>query len=353
MLNIVRQTQANFDENIRDAFLNKHGWAIVNTVGQDSSIRRYFRLRKGEKTAILMETVPDSSPHATPGHSLSAFLTISKWLNEHGANAPDIYEVDEENGLVILEDFGGMCFKYAAQSGNDASLLYQIASETLEHIAAQPCDLDLPHYYDSHVHARHRRIIDWYVPLVKGRANSDGVVTEYKSIWSEIEEQLPPCPQSLIHVDYHAENLMWLPQEIGIKRCGILDFQGAMIGPAPYDLANLLEDARTDVPPEMKEQILSAANEDFRNWFRILATQFHCRVIGQFIKMAVTEDAKQYLTHIPRLESYLREGLNDPILKPLKSFFDDQKIDFSGLDFSGYQDFNSDAVRALIRSDAY
>lgn len=335
MLNVVRQSpNVHFDEDDRAMFLKQHGWEIVSTVGQDSSIRRYFRVRKGDDTAILMETVPDGSPHATPGHSVAAFIEISKWLNSVGANAPDIYVADKEQGFLILEDFGGMCFKYAAQSGQDADLLYEIASQTLDHIATKPCDLELPQYYESHVHRRHRRVVDWYLPLSRGVKNEDGIVEEYKNIWADIENSLPPCPQSFVHVDYHAENLMWLPEEQGVKRCGILDFQGAMIGPAPYDLANLLEDARTDVPQELKEKILGAHDETFRAWFRVLATQFHCRVIGQFIKMAVMDGNERYLKHVPRLEAYLREGLNDPILAPLKEFFDSRDVNFSGADLN-------------------
>ena len=349
MLNVLRHApNIRFNEDRRSMFLEKHGWEMISTVGQDSSIRRYFRVRKGDETAILMETVPDDSPHATPGHSVAAFIEISKWLNSVGANAPDIYEADEEHGFLILEDFGGMCFKYAAQSGQDVSLLYEISSQTLEHIAAQNCDLELPQYYESHVHRRHRRVVDWYVPLVRGQKNEDGIVEEYKNIWAEIETALPPCPQSFVHVDYHAENLMWLPEEQGIKRCGILDFQGAMIGPAPYDLANLLEDARTDVPAEIKEKVLSAQDKTFRAWFRVLATQFHCRVIGQFIKMAVMDDNDQYLPHIPRLENYLREGLNDPVLAPLKGFFDNLDVDFNSVDLNQLE-----LLKKLISSDAF
>ena len=352
MLNVVRQTPIHFDEDHRAMFLKKHGWDIVSTVGQDSSVRRYFRLRglgdKSNQTAILMETVPDNSPYATPGHSLSAFIEISKWLNSIGANAPNIYEMDQEHGLLILEDFGGICFKYAAASGEDPAQLYNIAGQTLEHIAAHTCDLDLPQYYESHVHRRHRRVIDWYVPLVRGTKNENELVEEYKNIWADIEAQLPPCQQSFIHVDYHAENLMWLPSEKGVKRCGILDFQGAMIGPAPYDLANLLEDARTDVPDDLKQYILSKHDETFHAWFRVLATQFHCRVIGQFIKMAVMDDNEQYLQHIPRLENYLREGLNDPLLAPLKAFFDENDVTFEGANLDKFSN-----LKGLISSDAF
>ena len=141
---------------------------------------------------------------------------------------------------------------------------------------------------------------------------------------------------------------MWLPDESGLKHCGILDFQGAMKGPIPYDLANLLEDARNDVPLELRNRILSRFDEDLQNWYRVLATQFHCRVIGQFIKQAVHDNNPSYLPHIPRLEGYLREGLKHPVLAPLKTFFDDLDVDFSGLG-----DLNTLAIERVIRSDAY
>jgi len=342
-LNAVRKTDIPFNQEYREAFLVRHGWSIVSTVGQDSSIRRYFRLRKNEQTAILMETVPDHSKHATPGHSIAAFIKISKWLNSIGAKAPDIYEADEDAGLLILEDFGGICFKYAAQSGEDPELLYNVANETLEHIATKNCTVELPKYYESHVHRRHRRVVEYYMPLARGIQNEKGVLEAYQAAWREIEKSLAACPQSFIHVDYHAENLMWLPDERGIKRCGILDFQGAMIGPAPYDLANLLEDARSDVPLELKRSILAQYDRDFCDWFRVLATQFHCRVIGQFLKQAAIDNNAQYLTHIPRLENYLSEAMKDELLSPLKQFFDDLGVHFNGYDLNHAPLISADA----------
>lgn len=348
MSHVLAQTQNYFDEDHRQMFLDKHGWSIERPVGQDSSIRRYFRVVKGDKAAILMETVPDSSAHATPGHSLAAFVSIAGWLNEIGVNAPDIYEVDEEQGYVLLEDFGDTCFKYALLKDHDAAALYTLAAQTLEHIEGHHCPLDLPAYYDSHVHRRHRRVIDWYVPLIKREKNTDGLVEQYRAIWGEIENHLPPCPQGFVHVDFHGENLMLLPGETGIRQCGILDFQGAMIGPLPYDLANLLEDARTDVPAQVKAKILAGKDETFLSWYRVLATQFHCRVIGQFIKQAVTDENTRYLKHIPRLESYIREGLKDPLLKPLAEFFENLDVRF---DHGIPEDLNN--LSALIAEDAF
>ena len=56
--------------------------------------------------------------------------------------------------------------------------------------------------------------------------------------------------------DYHSPNLLWLAQRDDIARIGILDFQDAVIGPAAYDVASLLQDARVDVPEAMEMALL-------------------------------------------------------------------------------------------------
>ena len=347
-MNVAHMQDLVFDKDHCQSFLNKHGWQIDKPVGQDSSIRRYFRVTKNNRSAILMETVPDGSPYATPGHSLGDFVRIAKWLESVDLKAPEIYEEDQEHGYLLLEDLGDVCFRDAMRSDVDVSKFYETAADVLQHLSSVSCSLALPQYYDSHVHRRHRRVIDWFVPLARQAKNDDGLVEEYKNVWQGIEEQLPAAPQGFTHVDFHAQNLMWLPEEQGMKRCGILDFQGAMIGPQPYDLSNLLEDARNDIPAESKQKILSSLTDEQQARFRVLATQFHCRVIGQFIKQAAMDENPRYLPHIPRLQNYIAEGLKDPVLKPLHEFFDDLGVDFK----TPVSLENIQGLKSFVREDA-
>ena len=57
---------------------------------------------------------------------------------------------------------------------------------------------------------------------------------------------------TLVLRDYHVDNLMLLPGRAGVRACGLLDFQDAVCGPASYDLVSLLEDARRDVPDDLR-----------------------------------------------------------------------------------------------------
>ena len=347
-------------EALRHAFLSQAGWegCDIKTVGEDCAFRRYLRLDKQGKTALLMESVPDDSPQATAGHKIGDFIRIGQYLQGHGINTPDIYESDLENGYALLEDFGDCSFKKAGEQGQDIEELYNLAAELLAHLAQKTRrgDIELPSYYDSPVHQGRGRVVDWYMPATLERKNPDGLTEEYLALWQQIEETLPPCPQSFQHIDYHFENLMWLPDREGIQKAGLLDFQGAMWGPSPYDLANLLEDARVDVPHDLREAVLdhvtktmtAEEEETFRAWYRVLATQFHCRVIGQFIKLALRAGKPQYMAHIPRVGSYLEQGLQAPLLAPLKDWFAGQGVTFTGVTVPDLA-----VIENFIRKDAF
>lgn len=318
----------------RRGFLSRCGLkdAVLSPVGEDCGSRRYFRLNGGDRSLIFMEAIPDDDRRAKPGHKIGDFVRIGRFLNDKGLRSPEIYEYDAQDGYVLLEDFGDTNFKEKVTQASDPAPYYERAVDILKYMRdhIRPDEIALPRYYDSHIHEARRLMLDWYLPRAAGIKPTEELVQDYLAVWDEIEAAVPPCPEGFLHIDYHAENLMWLPEENGLKRLGILDFQGAMHGPQPYDLANILEDVRMDIDSDMREAMITRycegmgrENEDvFRVWYRILATQFHCRVIGLFIRIAEQDGKRKYLQHIPRIEAYLNEGLKDPVLAPLKEWLE-------------------------------
>jgi aminoglycoside/choline kinase family phosphotransferase len=131
--------------------------------------------------------------------------------------------------------------------------------------------------------------------------------------------------------DFHADNLMWLPDRRGIAACGLLDFQDAVVGPPCYDLMSLLDDARRDLLPgltgRMLDRYLDAFPEydkaEFRATYAALAAQRHCKVIGIFTRLAERDAKYGYLVHIPRVWRLLDLACRHPYLGPLKTWLDD------------------------------
>lgn len=300
--------------------MTSQNWEPVHHFPQDGSPRDYTRVRRGDVTAILMDCGPDEK--AISGHRLHDFIRIGAWLRSVGLRAPEIYEVDEAAGWALIEDFGDISLKKAAEQGGDEMALYSKAHEILRHLSAQKELPDLPVYKDGAEYKTQRQLVEWYVPEVTGRALSAAEVNAleagYWDAWAEIESGLPPCPQGFVHADYHAENLLVLDN----GEIGIIDFQAAKKGPAPYDLGNLLEDMRRNVSPDVRAALLKDYDEACLVWYRIVTTQFHCRLLGQCIRWRDRDNKPGYMVHVPRLESYVREALNDPLLTPLRAWFE-------------------------------
>lgn len=349
-LNLVQRTE----------FLRSCGWAtaLEAAVSGDWSQRKFFRLDRTDRTAILIHSFPDDDPRTSPGHRLKDFIKISKYLNGIGLSAPRIIAQDIPHGLLLVEDFGSQDFSTLVSSSPAMERdLYMLATSALKYLYknTRTVDIDLPDYYSSHIHKGHQRVVDWYMPAVLKRINSDKLVSEYLAIWAEIEKKLPPCPRRFVHGDYHPGNLMWLPVRQDDKQVGILDFQQAMIGPAPYDLVNLLEDARREVPAELRRECLVSyvegmtkeERESVLAWYPILATQFHCRVIGQAIRLAIRDKKTRLMDVVPVLRRHMIRDLSSPILKPLKDWFDAQ-----GVDFSNTSPIDLKKTIEFIRSDA-
>lgn len=345
----------------RSNFLESYGWAgaISTPIGEDWSPRKFFRIERNGQTAIVMYSVPDNDPKSIPGHKLKDFVRISGYLRDIGLSAPKVYATDFELGLLLVEDFGSQDFASLIALGKERERdHYLLATRALMHIynKTEFIAMDLPDYYASHVHKGHRRVVDWYMPAVLKRPNEDGVVEDYLSVWRKIERTLPQVKRRLLHGDFHPGNLMWLPERMDIQQAGLIDFQGAMMGPAPYDLVNLLEDARREVPLDLRKECLARYTsqldrddkESFLAWYPILSAQFHCRVIGQALRLAIRDGKTRLLSIIPVLRHHLISDLSHPVLSDVKAWFDQH-----GVDFTQEIPLNPDDIARYIRHDAF
>lgn len=344
----------------RTEFLRTVGWAGAHEtpISGDWSQRHFFRVERKGKTAVLIQSVPDDDPRATPGHKLKDFIRISEYLIGLGISAPEVYAQDLAHGILLVEDFGSQDLSIlVGQNPAVERDMYLLATSALKYLYRKTefTAIELPDYYASHIHKGHQRVVDWYMPAMRHQKNSDDLVNDYLKVWKQIERGLPQAKRRFIHGDYHPGNLMWLPERQSYKQAGFLDFQQAMMGPAPYDLVNLLEDARREVPIKIRQECLASYTkgmqaedrENFLGWYPVLATQFHCRVIGQAIRLAIRDNKPRLLSIIPVLRRHMLRDLSHPQMKPLKDWFSAQ-----GIDFSASTPINIEKITPFIRPDA-
>jgi len=97
---------------------------------------------------------------------------------------------------------------------------------------------------------------DWFLPQAVGLNKARSLKEEYMVLWRDILAQAGLRQHVPVLRDYHADNLMWLPERNGLQRVGLLDYQDALLGDTAYDLVSFLEDARRDVSSAVIEKVL-------------------------------------------------------------------------------------------------
>ena len=304
-------------------FLNDTAWssAACQLLTGDASVRKYFRLRRGKATAILMDA--SAIPHTVP-----PFIQLDVHLRQLGFSAPQILAQDEVKGFLVLEDFGDNTFAQLLDRQAQPDALFTLATEVLIalHRETRAIPPGLRTYHPDRMLSDLDLFLEWCTPKVSEEAKS-----EFRAAWREVLPLAHQVPKSLLLRDYHAANLMLLPEREGVRQAGLLDFQDAYEGPITYDLMSLLEDARRDVPEAVRNRILAyyldhfpALRPDtFTMSLTILAAVRHTRVLGIFERLSRFEGKCEYKKlHSPRVHKLLCAALRHPALSPVKRWMD-------------------------------
>ena len=338
---------------LRGQFLHQNGWADaeIEALPADMSFRRYFRLQDGTRHALLMDSPPDKE-------DIRPYVKIARHLGELGLSAPEITALDEDSGFAVIEDFGNDTYNRLIAGGASEWPLYELAIDTLAAMHNHPnvINVDVPTYdIDKLIHEV-VELTDWYYPALTGAALPTSARARYVEAWDTVFESLPTPPESLVLRDYHVDNLMILDGRDGVAKCGLLDFQDAVIGHPAYDLTSLLEDARRDISDDLRsamrkryaQQTPSTAGDDFDDWYAVLSAQRHAKIAGRFTRFILRDDNGKYLCHIPRVMGLLNRSLSMPVLKPVKHWFDEYWPDPE----APLPDFDPVEIRRLIAPEA-
>ena len=305
-----------------DAFLADAGWhgAQIEPLAGDASFRRYFRVRHGEKRAMLMDAPP---PHEDP----RPFLHVGKWLNEHGLRAPHIYAEAPERGLVLIEDFGQDRMRdWLDENPAEERRAYRDAIEALVELHQRPPGPFDP--YSLETYLREASLFpDWFCRAAGIEVDAMGFATAWRSALGPL--LIRQQPGVTVLRDYHAENIMLLGSQGRYEgEQGLIDFQDALVGHRAYDLVSLLQDARRDVSQELEGEMLEhyrarlEVDEAFDGDYALLGAQRNAKIVGIFTRLWKRDGKDRYLPMIPRVWAAMERDLSHPALEPVARWFD-------------------------------
>lgn len=344
-------------------FLKTHGFgdARRQPLSGDASTRSYERLHMPDGSSFIFMDQPPAlesvvcPPGASPEErvalgynaasrlaagSVAAFVATAAYLRSQGLSAPAVPAHDVDAGLAVLEDLGDGLFATLIADGEAERPLYEAAVDVQIRLQAQrpPDVLDggggvawpLLTYDTLALKIGTDTFLEWWPQFSGLPAFGAEAVAEWDALWDPVWVRGEAGASVFTHRDFHAQNLLWLPERTGAGRVGLLDFQDALRAHPAWDLTHLLQDARRDVSAELEaamlDHFLAARRELDRDKFladyRALAASNAARILGRVFARQVLLGRDQYRAYMPRTWRYLERNLQDPALAGLKAWFD-------------------------------
>ena len=350
-------------EAAKAAFLTANGFgdARREALSGDASTRAYERFypADGGRSLIFMDQAPAlETPICPPdaseaerlrmgynaaarlaAGSVAAFVATAAYLRERGLSAPAILAYDVKAGLAVLEDLGDGLFATLIADGQDETPLYESAVDLQASLHAEtPPDVlaiddvrwPLLTYDTLALKVATDTFVEFWPRFAGIPAFTPDAVAEWDQLWAPVWVRGEAGATVFAHRDYHAQNLLWLPDRNGVARVGLLDFQDALRAHPAWDLLHLLQDARRDVSPALESTMLDrylAARPQldraaFLGDYRALAASNAARILGRVFARQVLLGRPQYRDYMPRTWRALERNLTAPGLEGLRAWFD-------------------------------
>ncbi len=322
----------------------------------DASTRRYARLILPDRRAILMDAPPaQESPPCPPDASLAqrqamgwnalsrlaasrveAFVAVAGHLKGLGLSAPEILGHESAAGFAIVEDLGDSLFARVVEQGEDEVALYRCAGAVLAIVQAslpasplrsQGASWPLLTYDETALAVNADLFVEWAPKLASQVRITPTVLARWQGVRDRVITQAMAFPRVLTTRDFHAENLIWLPQRAGLARVGLLDFQDALLGWAGWDFMMLLQDARRDVGRLAQTAAIQGylertggVEEALQEQIAVLGALNSLRLLGLFSRLVLRDGKPRYGEFVPRVWRTLARNLRHPSLQELAAF---------------------------------
>jgi aminoglycoside/choline kinase family phosphotransferase len=196
------------------------------------------------------------------GEENIAFLEFSRHFRRHGLPVPEIYAEDLGQGAYLEEDFGDTTlFEFLADHRDRAIIAAEAVAAYRKVVAVLPrfqveAGRDLNYKVCYPRASFDRQSIAWdlnyfkyYFLRLAGIAfNEQSLEHDFSRLTKFL---LSASREYFLYRDFQSRNIM-----LRDGQPFFLDYQGGRKGALQYDIASLLYDAKADLPPELRQQLL-------------------------------------------------------------------------------------------------
>jgi hypothetical protein len=323
---------------LKESGLEESG-PLYQSIPGDGSKRAFWRIvvARGEITLIAMENPPvdDFSRREN-----IAYLMIGEHLRKKGIPVPRLYSSDLDRGWFIMEDMGKTNLQTRSSQERERILLYERVVEILLRLQVEGAG-GFNTTWTCQTEKYDRLVMREY----ESNYFRDAFLINYLHIerdWSELDHVFDYLAETaakaeggfLLHRDFQSRNILVNESETQnpAPKIGIIDWQGARLGPLGYDLASLLIDPYTNLPSHDRTHIYNAylgilkkswpgRATPFQRFYPYLAVQRNLQILGAFAFLSKVRGKTYFEAYLPpALESLTRllEDLQDRNLKTLR-----------------------------------
>ena len=216
--------------------------------------RNIIRLSAGQQSAIgILYNVREEN---------IAFLEFSKHFRKHGLPVPEVYAEDLNQGAYLEEDLGDTTlFEFLSKHRTGESIAPDVVEAYRKVVAVLPrfqieAGRDLNYKVCYPRDSFDRQSIFWdlnyfkyyFLRLAGIPFNEQALEDDFDSLTNFL---LSANCDYFLYRDFQSRNIM-----LKGGQPFFLDYQGGRKGALQYDIASLLYDAKADLPPELRQQLL-------------------------------------------------------------------------------------------------
>ena len=192
----------------------------------------------------------------------AAFLAFSKHFRRHGLPVPEIYAEDLDHGAYLEEDLGDTTlFEFLSRNRTGEYIAPQVVETYRQVVATLPrfqvdASRDLDYSVCYPICSFDRQSIAWdlnyfkyYFLRLAGIPFSERALEDD---FNRLTDFLLTAPRDyFLYRDFQSRNVM-----LRNGQPFFVDYQGGRKGALQYDIASLLYDAKADLPPDLRQQLL-------------------------------------------------------------------------------------------------
>ncbi len=294
-------------------------WSNAILIGLGGSDRRYFRVRNDHTSAVLMECSPDDPDY-------ERHIMYTRFFSAHTMPVPGLLATDSAHKCALFEDLGDASLYACMKPPRDSGYISDVYSRVLDIL------LKLHTRITNHVHEcpmLRERIFDYEYLRWETSYFLDRFVIGLRNTppknrkdleqeFHHLAHRTDSFPKSVIHRDFQCQNIMMTRN--GIPR--VIDFQGARMAPAAYDVASILWDPYHRLEDGVREKLLAYYVQErkkdspefdekiFMESLALCRLQRHMQALGAYGFLSVVKGKKYFLKHVPEALRLLKDDLS-------------------------------------------